>query len=98
MNFERVSQSTPNRRLHPNNLFNDFGNINQIDEHTIIYSKLEAGVGNIWSQSIDGGPAKQLTRFSSLWIWGIAMSPDHKHFAIVRGSYSNDLILIKNFR
>ena len=69
-----------------------------LDEHTLIYTKKEAGVDNIWMQPIEGGPAKQLTRFSALSIFGFVVSPDRKSFAVIRGSSSTDLILIKNFR
>ena len=70
---------------------------NALDEHTLIYTKPEAGVDNIWTQPIDGGPAKQLTRFISQQIGGFA-SNDYKHFAVMRGTSSSDLVLIKNFR
>ena len=63
--------------------------------------------GNLWSQPIDGGPPKQITKFTSDLIPSfavsrdgkrLAISRDGKRLAISRGSASLDVVLIKDFR
>ena len=56
------------------------------------------GVGNLWSQPVDGGPPKQITKFTSDLIPSFAVSRDGKRLAISRGSASLDVVLIKDFR
>jgi Tol biopolymer transport system component/DNA-binding winged helix-turn-helix (wHTH) protein len=53
-----------------------------------------AGVSNIWSQSLDGLPPKQLTDFKSGLILAFDWSPDGKQLALARGSNSSDVVLI----
>ncbi|HEY9284714.1 MAG TPA: winged helix-turn-helix domain-containing protein [Pyrinomonadaceae bacterium] len=52
------------------------------------------GVSNIWLQPLDGGPAKQLTNFTSETIFRFAWSPDGKMFVAERGTETGDIVLI----
>jgi hypothetical protein len=67
-------------------------------ERTLIYREQSDGVDNLWSVPVEGGSPKQLTKFTSEIIFGFRASRDGKHFAIVRGTSSADVILIKDFR
>jgi Tol biopolymer transport system component len=51
---------------------------------------------NIWGQSVDGGPPKQLTNFKSGRIFFYAWSPDGKKLALARGSRTRDVVLIRD--
>ncbi|HKO63127.1 MAG TPA: hypothetical protein VJV03_18340, partial [Pyrinomonadaceae bacterium] len=65
---------------------------------SLTVKSLLKGVGNLWSQPIDGGPPKQITTFTSVMIPSFAVSRDGKHLAISRGSASLDVVLIKDLR
>ena len=64
----------------------------------ITYVRTKDGVSNLWSQPIDGGPAKQITNFTSGLIWRHAWSCDGRYLALARGSLSNDAILLTDLR
>jgi eukaryotic-like serine/threonine-protein kinase len=68
------------------------------DERTLVYAYDTDDVGNLWTVPIDGGTPKQLTKFSSENIFGFKPSRDGKRFALVRGTSSSDIVLIKDFR
>jgi eukaryotic-like serine/threonine-protein kinase len=68
------------------------------DGRSLTVKSLLRGVGNLWSQPIDGGPPKQITRFTSDLIPSFAVSRDGKRLALSRGSASLDVVLIKDFR
>ena len=68
------------------------------DEKTMIYNAKKSDADNLWSQPIDGGEPKQLTKFLSETIFNFARSRDGKQFAIARGTSSSDIILIKDFQ
>ena len=52
--------------------------------------------GNVWVQSLDGGPPRQLTRFTEgRAIMAFAWSRDGKRLAIARTSTTDDIVLIK---
>ena len=55
-------------------------------------------VVNLWEQSIDGGPARQLTTFSEQEIFGFGYSPDRKRLFLGRGKRTGDVYLIKDFQ
>jgi Tol biopolymer transport system component len=57
----------------------------------------DAGVGNIWRQPVDGGPATQVTRFMSDELYTFAWSRDGR-LACVRGTTTRGAVLIENFR
>ena len=52
----------------------------------------------ISSQPVDGGPPIRLTNFNSDRIFGFAWSKDGKQLALARGTLTNDVVLIKDFR
>ena len=64
------------------------------DGKAILYSVTSSNVTNIWSQPIDGGPAKQVTDFKDLLMTGFAWSQDGKQLACTRGSLLRDAILV----
>jgi Tol biopolymer transport system component len=62
----------------------------------LTYVVTRAGVANIWSQPIDGGPARQLTDFKTGGIGYFDWSRDGKQLAITRFSFSSDIVLISD--
>ena len=50
---------------------------------------------NIWVQSFDGGPPRQLTQFTDQTISGFAYSRDGTRLAIARAATTNDIVLLK---
>jgi eukaryotic-like serine/threonine-protein kinase len=64
------------------------------DGKAVLYVDARGGVGNIWSQPIDGGLAKQLTFFNTDQIFAFDLSADGKGIALARGNVSNDVVLI----
>lgn len=57
-----------------------------------------SGVSNLWAQPVDGGPARQLTTFTSEHIFWFDYSRDGKQLALSRGTATSDVILIGDFR
>jgi Tol biopolymer transport system component len=66
------------------------------DGRALTYIQSRAGVSNIWSQPIDGGPPKQLTNFTSHRIFRHDWSSDGKRLALARGSWTSDAVLIRD--
>jgi eukaryotic-like serine/threonine-protein kinase len=66
------------------------------DGKGIVYPIREKGVDNLWLQSLDGGPGRQLTNFTALKIYWYQWSPDGKSLALVRGDSPSDLVLIQD--
>jgi len=64
------------------------------DSRELTYIATRQGVSNIWSKPIDGGPAHQLTNFTSDRIFRFAWSRDGKFLACERGMDINDAVLI----
>ena len=64
------------------------------DGKAVLYVDARGGVGNIWSQPIDGSPAKQMTFFNTDQIFAFDFSADGKRIALARGNVSNDVVLI----
>jgi Tol biopolymer transport system component len=50
---------------------------------------------NIWIQSIDGGPARQLTSFTDRRIVAYAWSPDGRQLVISRAIDTSDIVLLR---
>jgi len=65
-----------------------------VDGKSIFFSIINNNTGNIWSQSIDGGPPKQVTDFKDSLITGFAWSNDGKQLAMTRGILLRDAVLI----
>lgn len=75
----------------------DFGLIRwSPDSRALTYIVTQRGVSNIWSQPIDGGPAKQLTNFNTDRIFRFAWARDGKHLAYERGMDIKDVVLISS--
>jgi len=68
------------------------------NERTLLYSEGKNDVGNIWTRPLEGGSPTQVTRFTSEQIYRFTPSRDGKQFAVVRGTSSADIILIKEFQ
>ena len=66
------------------------------DGKAFLYVKSINGVSNVWQRNMDGGEAKQLTRFDSELIGSVAMSRDGKSLAVTRHTTTNDVVLIKD--
>jgi serine/threonine protein kinase/Tol biopolymer transport system component len=56
------------------------------------------GVTNLWIQSLDGGPPKQLTNFAAESFFSFDWSSDGKQLVYGRGSTTSDVVLISDFR
>ena len=67
------------------------------DGRALAYLASRNGVTHIWLQSLEGGPPKQLTNFSSEQVVSFDWSRDNR-LAISRGSEKNDVILLKDLR
>ena len=65
------------------------------DGHALTYIVNNNGVCNIWSQSLEGGPPKQLTDFKAGMIWSFDWSKDND-LALARGVFNNNFFLISN--
>ena len=64
------------------------------DGKSILYTINRNNATNIWSQPLDGGPAKQVTDFKDSLISGFAWSRDGKTLACTRGISLRDAVLI----
>jgi len=63
------------------------------DSRAIQYLRVENRVSNIWEQSLTGGPAKQLTHFTSGHIQDFAWSADRSSLYFTRDTERSDVIL-----
>ncbi|MGA8618170.1 MAG: DPP IV N-terminal domain-containing protein [Candidatus Sulfotelmatobacter sp.] len=68
------------------------------DGRSLLYTKNEGGVHNIWSQPIAGGTPKQITHFNTEQIWGFDLSRDGKRLVMRRGTPQEDVVLIRDLR
>jgi serine/threonine protein kinase len=68
------------------------------DGSAVTYPVRRGGATNIWSQPIDESPPVQLTRFTSKRIFAFDWSHDGKYLVCARGTYDDDVVMIKNFR
>jgi Tol biopolymer transport system component len=64
----------------------------------LLYSLTRDGASNIWSQPLDGAPAKQLTSFKSDQIFRFSWSSDGKQLVMARGPLNSDVVLITDLR
>jgi len=63
------------------------------DGRAIWYVSTTGGASSLWSQSIDGGPPKQLADFNPEQIFDVAIASDGR-LAFARGTIIRDVILI----
>ena len=68
------------------------------DGKAITFYDSRNGMNNLWSQPLDGGPAKPLTDFTTEFLAAHSVSPDGKSIAVTRGTTTSDVILISGFR
>jgi eukaryotic-like serine/threonine-protein kinase len=68
------------------------------DGRSLLYTKNEGGVDNIWSQPIAGGTPRQITHFSSELITSFNLSRDGKRLVMRRGTFRRDVLLIRDLR
>jgi Tol biopolymer transport system component len=66
------------------------------DSKAILYLDNQEGVSNIWSQAVEGGAPKQLTKFTADQIFSFDWSRDGKMMACSRGVVTTDVVLIKD--
>jgi len=66
------------------------------DSKAILYLDDKEGVYNIWSQPVDGGAPRQLTKFTADQIFSFDWSRDGKMMACSRGAVTTDVVLIKD--
>jgi Tol biopolymer transport system component len=66
------------------------------DGKSLVYVNTLGGVSNLWRQPLEGGPARQITEFTSDRIHNFAYSRDGRMIAFARGSNSPDVVLIKD--
>ncbi len=64
------------------------------DGKSLMYTANTNNVSNVWSQSIGGGPPKQVTDFKDSLITGFAWSFDGKTLVTTRGVLMRDAVLI----
>ncbi len=67
------------------------------DGRAIAFVNSVNGVGNIWRQSVAGGPPAPVTHFPSGKIFNFQWSRDGR-LALCRGTETTDAVLIRNFR
>ena len=68
------------------------------DGKSVVYPVRENGVDNLWQQSLDGSPGKQLTSFKAEHIWDYHWSPDGSKLALVRGHNDSDVVLLRDMQ
>ena len=59
------------------------------------YTADQAGVAQVWTQPLDGGPPKQLTQFRSESILSFAWTKDGKQLILARGVLNSDAVLLE---
>jgi serine/threonine protein kinase len=64
------------------------------DGRAVLYVDAPGGISNLWSQPLDGGPAKQFTQFKSEQIFTFDLSWDGKQMVLSRGNVSDNVVLI----
>jgi eukaryotic-like serine/threonine-protein kinase len=62
------------------------------------FAVIRNGAGNIWEQPLSGGPPKQVTNFTSDFIFSFRWTRDGKTLLMSRGTVNRDVILLSNFR
>jgi serine/threonine protein kinase/Tol biopolymer transport system component len=66
------------------------------DSRSIVYADARENGDNIWSIPVQGGAAKQLTKFTNGLIFAFQVSSDGKQIAISRGTQTDDVILLRD--
>ena len=65
------------------------------DGKSVVYSRNESGVDNLWSFPLDGGKPIKLSDFRSDTIFALDVSQDNR-FVVSRGQLLHDLVLLES--
>lgn len=65
------------------------------DGKNLLYAVISQGVGNVWSQPVNGGIARQMTHFVEDQVFSIATDPDGKLLACLRGKNVSDAVVVR---
>ncbi len=65
------------------------------DGSALAYIVSRDGVSNIWTQPLDGGPARQITNFKSDHIFWFEWSADGRQLGVSRGAITSDVVMIR---
>jgi eukaryotic-like serine/threonine-protein kinase len=65
------------------------------DGKALVYDIMDKGVGNLWTQPLDGSPGHQLTNFTSGIINGFRYSSDGKSIGVMREHDISDVVLLR---
>ena len=68
------------------------------DSKAVAYVDDRNGVSNLWSQTLDGHPPKQITTFTEGTIFNFAWSGDGNQLFLARGEINSDVVLINNVK
>jgi Tol biopolymer transport system component/DNA-binding winged helix-turn-helix (wHTH) protein len=68
------------------------------DGRSLVYIATHGRVSNLWTLPLDDSEPRQLTDFSSDEIFNFAWSRDHAQLAVARGTTSEHVVLIRDFR
>jgi eukaryotic-like serine/threonine-protein kinase len=68
------------------------------DSKAVMYVDNRNGVSNLWSQTLDGRPPKQVTNFTDGSIFNFAWSRDGSLLFLARGAVNSDVVLISNVK
>lgn len=68
------------------------------DGRAIAYTTYDDNRMSIWTLPLAGGKPQQLTNFKSQFIADFAFAPDGKSIVLSRGTETNDVVLISNFK
>ncbi|HKB65806.1 MAG TPA: protein kinase [Pyrinomonadaceae bacterium] len=86
----------PLKNLEVATSFRDVGLGWTADSRSIVYADTRENADNIWSLPIEGGAARQLTRFNTGLIFAFQVSRDGKQIALSRGTQTDDVILLRD--
>jgi serine/threonine protein kinase len=86
----------PLANLEVSTSFRDVGLGWTADSRSIVYADTRENADNIWSLPIEGGTARQLTRFNTGLIFAFQVSRDGKQIALSRGTQTDDVILLRD--
>jgi eukaryotic-like serine/threonine-protein kinase len=64
--------------------------------NTLLYAITKNGVGNLWAQSIRGGPGHQITNFTSEQIGHYELLPDGKTILLTREQKHSDVVVLRD--
>jgi eukaryotic-like serine/threonine-protein kinase len=66
------------------------------DGKALAFPVEEKGVGNLWTQPLDGSKGRRITDFKSGVIYGFQWSADGKKLAVIRHQTESDVILLRD--